>query len=303
MRTELIFALLIILSLCCHAKDADSEADTQQDHGTVKQQPVPSFKRVQSISVDGRKRIYLLDAPQHRKPGAGLILVCHGFGDSADSIREYSGFQKHMNEHNFVFAYLEGTKDKDGKRNHQVEYAFQEPNIDDVKYARQVVEKLIRQFHLDPKRVYCTGMSNGADFSYYLARQKKPFVRAIAPVAGTMMAVWDKHLTQQNRVAIMEIHGTADEVTLWQGDMANRDGWGAYLGTDAVAKWWVDTLNLQKQEQRKDKGVILDRWWTDKGSSEYLLYTIPGGKHVWPQHLGTSERSLAEEIIAFFERH
>jgi polyhydroxybutyrate depolymerase len=257
----------------------------------------------QSLIVDGRQRSYLLDVPKNLGAGAGLILVCHGFGDSPESIRDYSGFHKLVDEHHFVFAYLEGTRDRERKRNHQVEYAFQDPKIDDIKYARHVVEKLVRQFHLDPTRVFCTGMSNGADFSYYLARQTRPFVRAIAPVAGCMMAVWDRHLTRQSRMAVMEVHGTADEVTLWQGDMANHDGWGAYLGTEAVAKWWVEALGLKMLEQREEGGISLKRWWTDSDRSEYRLYTIPGGKHVWPERLGNPERTLAQEIVAFFEQH
>lgn len=267
------------------------------------QTPTGAINGFHSLTVDGRQRSYLLDLPANLSPGAGLILVCHGFGDSPEAIRDYSGFHKLVNEHAFVFAYLEGTRDREGKRNHQVEYAFQDPKIDDVKYARTVVTQLVRQYHLDPKRVFCTGMSNGADFSYYLARQPKPFVRAIAPVAGCMMAVWDAHLTRQSRMAIMEVHGTADEVTLWQGDMANRDGWGAYLGTDAVAKWWVDRLGLTEQEQQEEGGIGLKRWWTDRDSSEYRLYIVPGGKHVWPERLGNPERTLAQEIVAFFEKH
>lgn len=257
----------------------------------------------QLLMVDGRQRRYLVDAPRHLHPDAGLILVCHGFGGSPEGIRDYSGFSKRMEEHNFVFAYLEGTRDSAGKRNHQVEYVFQDPKIDDVKYAREVVKALVHRYHLDPKRIFCTGMSNGADFSYYLARQKRPFVRAIAPVAGTMMTVWDSHLNPQSRMAVMEVHGTADEITLWQGDMANHDGWGAYLGTEAVAKWWTDRLKLTLRADSETGSVRCTRWWTKRDLSEYLLYTIPGGRHVWPEHLGNPARSLAEEIIVFFERH
>lgn len=295
MKMRLLLATLILLNTCYCGAESLHHRDKGK-HQMVTNEP-------QSLIVDGKNRAYLLDVPQSLKPGAGLVLVCHGFGDSPAYIRRYSGFQQLVNAHNFVFAYLEGTQNKEGKRNHQVEYAFQDPKIDDVKYAQKVAEKLIRQFHLDPKRVFCTGMSNGADFSYYLARQKRPFVRAIAPVAGTMMAVWDTYLTKQSRMAVMEVHGTADEVTLWQGDMANRDGWGAYLSTDAVAKWWVDALDLKKQEQSEEGGIKLTRWWTDHDESEYRLYTIPDGKHIWPERLGNSQRTLAQEIVAFFERH
>ncbi len=256
-----------------------------------------------TLVVDGRTRRYLVDVPSDLHSGAGLILVCHGFGDSPEAIRRYSGFTKLLQQHNFVFAYLEGTQDREGKRNHQVEYAFQDPKIDDVKYVREVVKQLVRQYHLDTNHVFCTGMSNGADFSYYLARQSRPLVKAIAPIAGTMMAAWDTHLSKQRAMAVMEVHGTADEVTLWDGDMANRDGWGAYLGTEAVVKWWRDRLRLTQSATGVMGAVSYTRWGTDRGDSEYVLYTIAGGKHVWPEHLGNPERSLAQEIVTFFEKH
>lgn len=286
---------LVMPIVACTLRSSASISEGQKAGASKSEATVCAFR------VDDRERRYLVDLPHDLKAGDGLILVCHGFGDSPESIRDYSGFLDVIDRHQFVFAYLEGTRDREGKRNHQVEYAFQDPKIDDVKYARMVVDRLVRRYRLNRKHVFCTGMSNGADFSYYLARQPKPFVAAIAPIAGAMMACWDRHLTRQSRMSVMEVHGTADEVTLWAGDMANRDGWGAYLSVDALAKWWSGALGLKKVDRRDEGDVHLTRWWTDQDQSEYLLFTIPGGKHVWPANVGDPGKSLAEAIVEFFE--
>lgn len=263
------------------------------------------------IIVDGRVRTFLLDIPNHLKPGAGLVLISHGFGDSAQGIRDYSGFKDIMDRHNFVIAYPEGTKNAVGKPNFQVEYIFQDKTINDVKFARQIIKQVGRGLQLDPGSVFATGMSNGADFSYYLARQPNHLVSAIAPVAGTMMVDWAETHGVHRPFAVMEIHGTRDSVTLWPGDLTNHDGWGAYLGTLGVMNYWTKTLSLEQTTTKevraahpgKDDSIDLIRWWTAKDRSEVLLYVLHGGEHTWPDHLVNPKRTTAEEILLFFERH
>lgn len=252
------------------------------------------------ITVDGRERSYVLEVPKNPQ---GLVLVCHGFGGSAEEMRGWAGFSKLADLHSFIFAYPDGLPDTKGKRNFQVEYQFQDPKINDVAFARQLVATLVQQYQLDPKQVFCTGMSNGADFSYYLARQSKPFVRAIAPIAGCMMVCWDKTLTAKNRIPIFAVNGTADTTTLWDGDLANRDGWGAYFGTEVVAAYWVKALGLTERESQTQGKLTRTRWGAKRDKTEFVLYTRGGGGHDWPAHLDNPKRSLAEEILAFFERH
>ncbi len=257
-----------------------------------------------SVTVKGLRRTFLYDAPRSCDKKTGLVLVSHGFGDSPESQRSFSGFAQIADKHNFVFAYLEGIKDKDGKRNFNVEYQFQDPKIDELAYVSAVVNQLCRKFRISRNRVFCTGMSNGADLCYYLARQPKLIIQAAAPVAGCMMACWNKRLTKSNRIPIMEVHGTADDVTKWEGDMANKDGWGAYLGTDSVVKWWVDKQRLERFEVSSvSEKVQLKRWFTDRHSTEFLLYIIDGGKHEWPTNLGDPKVPPAETILRFFEKH
>ena len=69
-------------------------------------------------------------------------------------------------------------------------------------------QTLIRDLQLDSSSVFATGHSNGADMCYFLALQPETFVRAIAPVAGTMMHSWQNYFPVQNRISVMETHGT-----------------------------------------------------------------------------------------------
>jgi polyhydroxybutyrate depolymerase len=263
--------------------------------------------------IDGIERSFLIDVPAHLKPGASLVMVFHGYGGSAGGIRKYAGFTPLVEQYGFIAVYPMGSEDKKGKRFFNVGYKFHKSmKIDDVKFARELAAKLINELELDPHSIFSTGMSNGADMSYLLACQPKPLVKAIAPVAGCMMSTWVKDFTIEKRTPVMEVHGTRDKVTLWEGDPKNRYGWGAYLGTDAVMNFWVRTLSLEKsdvselpdiQSRKKTLGLSLHRWWTTEDNMEVRLYKIKGGGHSWPDYLGNREISTANEIWNFFQRH
>ena len=110
--------------------------------------------------------------------------------------------------------------------------------------------QLVADLQLDPEAVFASGHSNGADMCYYLAIQPDAFVKAIAPMAGTMMVSWSNLFPQKKRISLMESHGTADDTTPYAGDM--KDTWyGPYYGTEKVVSDWADWHQLEKYELTK----------------------------------------------------
>ena len=57
---------------------------------------------------------------------------------------------------------------------------------DDVGYTAKLLDDLATVVHVDSKRVFATGMSNGAMMCYRLAAELSDRIAAIAPIAGTM---------------------------------------------------------------------------------------------------------------------
>ena len=266
------------------------------------------------LTVDGRDRTFILDLPKITKQGAPLVLVFHGYYDTAESVRKYAGFTSLVNQYGFVAVYPQGTLDHEGSAFFNVGYednTLQEREVDDVKFIRVLVAALVKDLKLDARSVFATGMSNGADMSYLLACQSKPLVNSIAPVAGTMMISW--HCDPHQRVSVMEIHGTDDDTTPWIGDLENHDGEGAYLGTQDVMDFWVRNLALEKNENKelgiarvkknRTATVRLHRWSTAVDATEVSLYELQGGKHDWPLDVGEAQGSTAEVIWRFFESH
>ena len=264
-----------------------------------------------SIRFQDRERTLVLDVPSRLQPRAALVMVFHGYTGSAAAMRESSGFSPLVERHGFVAVYPQGTRDGRGHAFHHVGYAFHaDSDIDDVGFARELAIRLVRDLDLDPSSVFATGMSNGGDMSYLLAAQREPFVRAIAPVAGTMMTTWGQHFTPPARISLLAVHGTHDEITRWQGDPRNRDGWGAYMSVPDVLDRWTNGLALESLHLTRTVDTppqvarsLLARWTTHADATEVRFHRLEGGGHEWPPHLGSPHRSTAAEIWDFFDAH
>src|SRR5207245_9792272 len=59
-------------------------------------------------------------------------------------------------------------------------------NVDDVGFTLALLDKVERLISVDARRVYATGMSNGAMMAYRLGIEASTRVAAIAPVSGGM---------------------------------------------------------------------------------------------------------------------
>jgi hypothetical protein len=102
----------------------------------------------QTLIIDGRERTFLLDVAEHLQPGAALLLVFHGFTDSAQGVRRTSGFTALAENHGFVAAYPQGTCDARGNTFFNVGYSFHEvEKVDDVRFARELSARLRKYRH------------------------------------------------------------------------------------------------------------------------------------------------------------
>ena len=152
-------------------------------------------------------------------------------------------------------------------------------------------------------------MSNGGDMSYMLACQANDVFRAIATVAGCMMEEI-YNTCDSSPIPVLEIHGTNDNVTLWDGDMQNNDGWGAYYRTEEGIDFWVGTNDCMSSEDiflpntntSDGSHVINHRYFDCSDDAEVWLYEVVGGGHDWPGSSGNMDIQASEEIWNFFSQ-
>ena len=87
---------------------------------------------------------------------------------------------------NFLLVYPQGATGSDGYSHWNIADENSKSNVDDLGFTSAMIDDLIQTYNVDTLRIYATGFSNGAFFTYDLACRLSQRIAAIAPVGGTM---------------------------------------------------------------------------------------------------------------------
>ena len=270
-----------------------------------------------ALSVGGVERSFLLDLPEVVRPGAALVLVFHGYTDSAEGIRRTAGFTPLVAEHGFVAVYPNGTGagpfltfNSGG-----VEWSLVTEQPDDVAFVSRLLDDLATVVNVDPKRVFATGMSNGAMMAYRAGAELADTIASIAPVAGPLALA---SIAPARPVPVLHFHGSLDQFTPLEGGVGRRSVTRTHHRgvVDGLREWarhnGLDPLPVTTPVPCADEGITIERVaWGGPGEAEVVLYRIDGGGHTWPGmtpdsfYLGTATRSFEANplILDFFRRH
>ncbi|MFA5039121.1 MAG: PHB depolymerase family esterase [Candidatus Omnitrophota bacterium] len=272
-----------------------------------------------SLVVEGRQRTYLLYIPRgydasHPVP---LVIVLHGGGANAKNAQRMTGFSALAEKKGFMVAYPNGTgrlpdRALTWNAGNCCGYAW-ENNVNDVLFIRSLIEKLEKEYIIDPGAVYVTGISNGGMLAYKLGCELSDKIAAIGPVAGAMNV--DECLPKEP-VSVIAFHGTEDRHVLYKG------GWplvyyDRYERKDkpvshAMSFWSQrDACEARPQEMERGRAKVATWSFCLEGTG-VSLYTIVGGGHTWPggqyeQMWGDSPDaggiSATDIMWEFFDRH
>ena len=242
------------------------------------------------IEVGGVERSYLLHLPASYDSARPmpLVLVFHGGRGSGKRIAQMTGFSQLADEKGFIVAYPDGL---DGHWNDgRPRSGSDEPIADDVAFVSTLIDRLGTMFSIDRKRVYATGISNGAIFVQRLGCELPGKVAAIAPVAGTLAKDLAGTAKPSEPVSVLMIHGTADEFVPYTGGEVRGDIHGQVLSvTDTIAIWLAaDGCADQSPQETALKTKSPDgthvkcQTWIGTAGITVSVYTIEGSGHTWP---------------------
>jgi len=260
---------------------------------------------------NGQLREYYFYQPDSIQNNAPLIFVLHGYGGAASGMISYSAMNSVASEHGFAVCYPQGISDQSGYNFWNVGYAFhQNQTVDDVAFLSSLAHYLQDEYGFDSHNTFVTGFSNGGDMSYMLACQANDVFKAIAPVAGSMMETI-YNTCDSSPIPVLEIHGRNDNVTLWDGDMENNDGWGAYNSTPEGIDFWIETngclnnedIYLPNTSTSDGSYIINHRYFDCNANAEVWLYEVVGGGHDWPGSSGNMDIESSEDIWSFFSQY
>jgi polyhydroxybutyrate depolymerase len=240
--------------------------------------------------------------------------VLHGAGGRGAGFARHTGFSRLADEKGFIVIYPDGIRRRwnDGRS--------AGPSQDDVGFIRSLLDTLKTELPIDTRRIYATGISNGAMFTYRLACDLPGVFAAIAPVAGALPAELAPRCTEVEPVAIAAFQGTADRFVPYGGGAVARRR-GRVLSAEETMAFWarVDGCSLTavtELEQDRDPGdgtrLRRSEYPGCGHGKELVLYTIDGGGHTWPGGpsvarfvVGRVSRDLdaTTTIWDFFARH
>ena len=160
--------------------------------------------KVMTWKVDGVERQAIVYPPSDKAAGgkAPLVLAFHGHGDDAGN---FQGVGIHKRWAQAIVVYVEGLPSpRDGAAGWQVEKG--QDGDRDLKMVDQLLAGLREQYRVDDTRVFSTGFSNGANFTYLLWAERPKVFAAFAPVAARIRP--SMHFTVPKPV--FHTGGTAD---------------------------------------------------------------------------------------------
>jgi polyhydroxybutyrate depolymerase len=255
-----------------------------------------------TMEHNGTEREYWLYVPETLCDARPLVFMCHGYGGKAEGY--FPAMIECARRHGFVLCYPQGLPDPGkGKPGWNVGYPSQAGwEQDDVAFILALQEKLQAEFNLNPRNTCFSGMSNGGEMCYLLAYTHPERFAAIVSLAGLTMEWIYRDVKPAGPVPFIEIHGTADKTSRWEGDPDNHDGWGEYVAVPVSVGRMVsinncthelcDTLPLYKEGSNI---VVRHRYMDGTNGNEVRLYEVIGGKH----KNGSADMDVPELIWEF----
>ncbi|MCE5347254.1 MAG: hypothetical protein LLG13_13340 [Bacteroidales bacterium] len=285
-----------------------------------------------SFKHDSLRRTFKIHLPSinYKSVRLPLVIVLHGRGGNGASmiLITRKGFNKLADKDGFIVVYPDGIELNwnDGRMDQEANDRAHRENIDDVGFISALIDFMIKNYNTDPKRVYITGLSNGAIMSYRLACELSQKIAAIAPVDGNIPVSLFNECFPSGSVSVLAINNINDPLVPFEGGeiytSTRRLKLGKVLSADESIEFWVNRdkcsiTPVVTEEPDRDPGdgtrVTKKQYINQIDGTEVVLYAIDGGGHTWPggfQYepsviIGKTCRDIdANEVIwSFFKRH
>jgi polyhydroxybutyrate depolymerase len=229
-----------------------------------------------------------------------LVLNLHGFGSNARQQAIYSGFPGKSDREGFIVV----TPDATGTPKH-----WNYPGLggaDDIGFMRDLLDRVEADLCIDAKRVFVSGMSNGAAMSSFIACAMPDRITAIAPVAASVFA---RTCTGVRAIPTISFRGTEDPCVPFEGGTSKCGQFLPVVAAKDAMRAWAEhnRCNVTPAEQQFSAHVNTITYSECSDGAAVVLFVIDGGGHTWPgsidvPRLGATshEVNATDEIWQFF---
>jgi polyhydroxybutyrate depolymerase len=244
---------------------------------------------------DGQNRTYIVYVPSAHsaETPAPLMIVLHGFTQTAQMIMQYSNFNSYAEEHGFIVVYPNGL----GNSWNVGQAGGSSAN--DVGFISALIDTIDYHYHVDLRRVYASGFSNGGFMSYRLACELNNRIAAVGAVAGTMNASTANNCKPGRSIPIIHIHGTSDFVVSYNG------GFGNFSVNQLLGFWTTNNNCPETPEIIELPDLVQEGSTVEKhiyapcdDDTELVHLKVINGGHTWPGAVSISGIGITNRDIS-----
>ena len=285
---------VLSLSACSEDEDTsnnettgsnDSSSTSDGDSPTNTDRPEPTMGlSTQSLVHDNLTREYDLYVPSSYDGSEAfpVLLNFHGGTGTSQEQMYIADMRNLADEEGFLLIYPQAARES-GETNWNTLRSAELSKLeaDDFGFIEALIDSLAANYVVDTSRVYATGYSNGAGFSYALACQLSDKIAAVAPVSGLMPIDASEYpCSPTHPTSIMIFNGTQD----YERPYSGIDGY--LLSVDEAVSFWTGYNNLNDTAEMttiNDGGLTIERYAYSGGDGgvELRLYRVVGGGHYW----------------------
>jgi polyhydroxybutyrate depolymerase len=209
-----------------------------------------------------------------------LVIVIHGMAANGRTIMNYSRMNETADKYGFMVAYPE----MHGWLDWDVSGGL---NSKDIPFISTLIDTLVQNDGVDPKRVFATGYSSGGDLMHIFALTPDlaPKIAAYAPVCSNLLKSVAKSAHQSTKaVSMLMISGTGDWLNPWKGGIN-------LLSVPKTFEFWKKhndcngadtTTDYPKNEPKDPTHAQLISGAGSQDQSAIQLLKINKGGHTWP---------------------
>jgi len=224
-----------------------------------------------------------------------LILSLHGFSSNGSGQAGFFPLKDLADKYGFLYCFPSGLDRSWNATNACCDFRNKH---NDSAYLRELILWAQKEYSIDKKKVYVTGLSNGGFMSYRMAQDHADLVTAIVPFAGVGFKNWPKQ--PSGPVSVLHIHGTKDSTIKWNGGSIiaraypsaeeNFENWRKFNKCDKEVDASKEKIDLARKVSGKETSV--KRFTNKDGSVVSELWRVENGGHVTPPSKEARERII-----------
>ncbi len=233
----------------------------------------------QAVMVDGERRSFVLHVPSTYDGTTPVPLVVdfHGVGGSGMNERATSPYPAALDPEGVIMAFPDGLAGPAGTAWNVGPCCV--ADVDDVAFARALVDHVETMACIDASRVYAVGVLTGGGMVHYLACHAADVFAAVAPAAFDLLEENVDDCVPPRAISVISFRGTADSRVPYEGGPSSLvPGMPlTFLGAQGTFEKWAEIDGCVGSPSPEDANGCASYSDCSDGA-EVVLCTQQGGR-------------------------